>query len=155
KHRLPVSTAASLNASDGVLLAADGYTATATYMDMDCNADGTAGCQRTLADCLCRFGCPGAVAAGTSSGLCPPGGGRPTGSSCAGAASVNDVECKPRVATSVFDCSPNVNFTAIGQPGRNFPFLLAGGCDDDRYFDNQETFVYLVQFQNLEGGIDL
>ena len=60
-----------------------------------------------------------------------------------------------RSSTATFDCTPNVDFFAIGQPGRNAVFLLAGGCDDDKFLDNRETFTYLVQFANLEDTLTL
>src|SRR4029079_12064189 len=64
-------------------------------------------------------------------------------------------ETVQRTSTATFDCTPNVDFFAIGQPGRNSVFLLAGGCDDDRFLDNKETFTYLVQFANLENTLTL
>src|SRR6185436_18731183 len=60
-----------------------------------------------------------------------------------------------RSSTATFDCTPNVDFFAIAQPGRNAVFLLAGGCDDDKFLDNRETFTYLVQFANLEDTLTL
>src|SRR5262249_20221615 len=111
--KIPVSTAANVNTDDDVLLAGDGYTVTATYSDVDCTADGTAGCQGTPAETIVKS------------------------------------------SQAVFDCTPNVDFVAIGQPGRNAPFLLAGGCDSDKYFDNSEVFTYLVQFGNLEDALAL
>jgi hypothetical protein len=65
------------------------------------------------------------------------------------------VETIQRTSTATFDCTPNVDFFAIAQPGRNSVFLLAGGCDDDKFLDNRETFTYLVQFANLEDTLTL
>lgn len=60
-----------------------------------------------------------------------------------------------RTSQATYDCTPNVDFFAIGQPGRNAVFLLAGGCDDDKFLDSRETFTYLVQFANLEDTLSL
>ena len=60
-----------------------------------------------------------------------------------------------KTSQATFDCTPYVDFYAIGQPGRNAPVRILGGCDTDRYFDNQEVFTYLVQFGNLEDSLTL
>src|SRR5207249_9911820 len=60
-----------------------------------------------------------------------------------------------KTSTATFDCTANIDVFNIGQPGRNFPFLLAGGCDDDKYFDRGEIFTYLGPFANLEGTLTL
>lgn len=111
--RIPVSTAASLNTDDDILVAAQGYRVTATYRDIDCTADGTAGCQSAPAETVIR------------------------------------------TSEATYNCTPSVAFFSLAQPGRDAPFLMSGGCDDDRFLDREESFTYTVQFANLEESLDL
>lgn len=111
--RIPVSAAASLDVDDDILVAGQNYRVTATYRDVDCTADGSAGCQGT------------------------PG------------------ETVVRTSEAVFDCTPNMGFFSLAQPGRDAPFHLMGGCDEDRFLDREESFTYTIQIANLEDDLDL
>src|SRR5262249_30386263 len=67
----------------------------------------------------------------------------------------NAQEIIHKTSQATFDCTPNIDFLAVDQPGRNSPFLLAGGCDTDKYLDNGEVFTYLIEFGNLDPTLTL
>jgi len=53
-----------------------------------------------------------------------------------------------RVGKAVVDCSPHIQLTNIAQRGQDANFLLAGGCDGDRYLDQGESFSLQVRYFN-------
>ncbi len=51
-----------------------------------------------------------------------------------------------RRSVSAVDCEVNVEVLFIPQVGRDFPFLLVGGCDDDKYLDPGESFAMQLNY---------
>ncbi len=59
-------------------------------------------------------------------------------------------QTKIRTSEAVIDCQPAIDVFVIRQLGPDTPFLLAGGCDDDRYLDANEEFSLTVQYFNTD-----
>lgn len=58
------------------------------------------------------------------------------------------VEARRSVAQ--VDCQPQVGVLLIEQLGRDTFFALGGGCDDDRYLDEGESFQMTFRFYNTD-----
>ena len=56
-----------------------------------------------------------------------------------------------RVSTAKVDCQPDLGVALIRQLGPDYAFYLDGGCDDDKYLDQGETFALTLQYYNLDG----
>lgn len=55
-----------------------------------------------------------------------------------------------RQSTAVVDCQPQVGVLLIDQLGRDTYFELVGGCDDDKYLDEGESFRMAFRFYNTD-----
>ncbi|MDQ7007713.1 MAG: hypothetical protein Q9Q40_10800 [Acidobacteriota bacterium] len=55
-----------------------------------------------------------------------------------------------RVSNARVDCQPDMDVSLVRQIGPDYPFLLIGGCDDDNYLDQNESFSLSVSFFNLD-----
>lgn len=55
-----------------------------------------------------------------------------------------------RIGQATIDCQPDIDVSLIRQLGPDTAFTLAGGCDDDKYFDSGEEFAFTVQFFNVD-----
>ncbi|RMF71187.1 MAG: hypothetical protein D6738_14425 [Acidobacteria bacterium] len=55
-----------------------------------------------------------------------------------------------RKSIATVDCQPNIEVQLIRQIGKDFPFNLVGGCDDDEYLDQGEAFSIELEYFNLD-----
>lgn len=59
-----------------------------------------------------------------------------------------------RISQGQVDCRPQLGVSLIQQLGRDESFVLAGGCDGDRYLDEGENLSLELQYFNLD-SVDL
>ncbi|NJN63635.1 MAG: hypothetical protein HC882_01335, partial [Acidobacteria bacterium] len=59
-----------------------------------------------------------------------------------------------RSSVAAVDCRPDVELQFISQIDEDFPFLLGGGCDRDKFLDVGENFSMQIEYFNLD-AIDL